>query len=66
MVLLMEGKVRKFGLKSRIEKTKVATHIWLVCKTVNNTFSIKFLLKKNRKARFALKIGLISVKNGMV
>ena len=27
-VLLVEGKVRKLGLKLRIEKTKVATHIW--------------------------------------
>ena len=27
-VLLVEGKVRKFGLKLRLEKTEVATHIW--------------------------------------
>ena len=27
-VLLVEGKVRKFGLKLRIEKTKVTTHKW--------------------------------------
>ena len=27
-VLLVEGKVRKLGLKLRIEKTKVAMHIW--------------------------------------
>ena len=27
-VLLVEGKVRKLGVKLRIEKTKVATHIW--------------------------------------
>ena len=27
-VLLVEGKVRKLGVKSRIDKTKVATHIW--------------------------------------
>ena len=27
-VLLVEGKVRKLGLKLRIEQTKVATHIW--------------------------------------
>ena len=27
-VLLMEGKVRKLGLKLRIEKTKVATLKW--------------------------------------
>ena len=28
-VLLVEGKVRKFGLQLRIETTKVETHIWL-------------------------------------
>ena len=28
MVLLVEGKVRKLGLKLRIEKTKVATLKW--------------------------------------
>ena len=28
MVLLVEGKVRKLGLKLRMEKTKLATHIW--------------------------------------
>ena len=27
-VLLVAGKVRQLGLKLRIEKTKVATHIW--------------------------------------
>ena len=27
-LLLVEGKVRKFGLKLRIEKTKVVTNIW--------------------------------------
>ena len=27
-MLLVEGKVRKLGLKLRMEKTKVATHIW--------------------------------------
>ena len=27
-VLLVKGKFRKFGVKLRIEKTEVATHIW--------------------------------------
>ena len=27
-MLLVEGKVRKFGLKLKIEKTKVATQVW--------------------------------------
>ena len=27
-VLFMEGKVDRFGLKLRIEKTKVVTHLW--------------------------------------
>ena len=44
-LLLEEGKVREFGLKLRIEKTKVAAHKWQknVWKVVKNTFSDKFL-----------------------
>ena len=68
-VLFMEGKVDKFGLKLRIEKTKVVTHLWQQtflenCKK-KQTFSVKFL-QQNRKAGFVLKSGLISVQNGLV
>ena len=56
-LLLVEGKVRKFGLKLRIEKTKVATNIWQRTFLENckkNIFSVKFF-KRTRKARFVLK-----------
>ena len=44
-VLLVEGKVRKLGLKLRIEKTKVATLKWgqKFSKIVENSFIDKFL-----------------------
>ena len=56
----MEGKVRKFGLKLRIKKTKVATHIYgggrfpkIVKKKL---FQLNFFeKKKNRKASFVLR-----------
>ena len=52
-VLLVEGKVRKLGLKLRIEKTKVATlewrqKFWQNCGKI--LFLINFFKKKNRKA----------------
>ena len=63
MVLLVEGKVDKFALKLRIEKTKVETHIIIwrqkflgSCK--KDTFLGKSFLK-NRKSRFFLKTGNI-------
>ena len=57
MVLLVKGKVRKLGLKLRIEKTKVATlkgwqKVQENCR--KNTFLDNFF-KKPRKARFVLK-----------
>ena len=55
-MLLVEGKVRKLGLKLRIDKTKLATHIWQqkVLESCKNMLSDKFL-KRTRKARFVLK-----------
>ena len=47
-VLLVEGKVRKFNLKLRIEKTEAATHIcW------QKFFGKVNFFLNNRKARFA-------------
>ena len=56
-VLLVEGKVGKFGLKLRIEKTKVATHIWQqkILKSCKNILFKMNSFKKTRKARFVLK-----------
>ena len=66
-VLLVEGKVRKLGLKLRIEKTKIAMHIWRqnFSKIAEKFFLDKFL-KQTRKARFVLKSELISVQSGLV
>ena len=66
-MLLVEGKVRKFGLKLRIEKTKMAMHIWQQevlesCK--NMLFQINFL-KEPGKQGLPLKSGLISVQSGL-
>ena len=66
MVLLVEGKVCKFGLELRIEKTKVAMHIWRSpflenCKKY--TLSISF--KKPGKQGLSKKSVLISVQNGL-
>ena len=51
-MLLVEGKVGKFGLKLRIEKTKVATHIWQQkflesCKNI--LFKINFFKKPGKQ-----------------
>ena len=67
-MLLVEGKVRKLGLKLRIEKIKVATDIWQQkvlesCK--NMLFKINFL-KQPGKQGLSLKSGLISVQSGLV
>ena len=68
-MLLVEGKIRKLGLKLRFEKTKAATHIWLQrflenCK--KNAFSVKYLKKKKKKeSKVCLKkVGLFQFKMG--
>ena len=60
--------VLKFGLKSRIEKTKLVTHIWrrtLLEHCKNILFQLNFF-KKPGKHGLSQKSGLISVQNGLV
>ena len=51
-VLLVERKVRKFGLKLRVEKTKMAMDIWrqkFLESCNKNTFSDKFLKEPGKQ-----------------
>ena len=72
-MLLVEEKVRKLGLKLRIEKTKVATHIWWqkFSKIVEKYFLDKFLKKQESKVcpkkvgLFQFKVGWFKIKAGI-
>ena len=65
-MLLVEGKVRKFGLKLRIEKTKMATHIWRRTFLENYKkilFQLNFLKIQESKV-CPKKVGLFQFKMG--
>ena len=63
-VLLVEGKVRKLGLKLRIEKTKAYMAAKILAKLKKNTRLDKFLKKKQESKVCPKKVGLFQFKVG--
>ena len=63
-MLLVEGKVDKFGLKLRIEKTKVATHIWrrTFLENCKKILQLNFFKKPGKARIVSEKVGLFSSK----